>query len=163
MASVAELLPRAARLKYELEVQLRAVEQGAGDAGDCGMGLRELFTQIDINGDGWMDIFVTIGVTGVADELYLNDGSGAFIEVGALAGVADTGRAMSAAVGDFDNDGVPEIYVARLNTANLLYRKTDAPMAARALFVRPLDASGHTHSAATFGAAQLQALKAAEL
>ena len=33
MASVAELLPRAARLKYELEVQLRAVEQGAGDAG----------------------------------------------------------------------------------------------------------------------------------
>ena len=47
MASVAELLPRAARLKYELEVQLRAVEQGAGDAGDCGMGLRELFTQIN--------------------------------------------------------------------------------------------------------------------
>ena len=46
MASVAELLPRAARLKYELEVQLRAVEQGAGDAGDCGMGLRELFAQI---------------------------------------------------------------------------------------------------------------------
>ena len=47
MASVAELLPRAARLTYELEVQLRAVEQGAGDAGDCGMGLRELFTQIN--------------------------------------------------------------------------------------------------------------------
>ena len=47
MASVAELLPRAARLKYELEVQLRAVEQGNGDAGDCGMGLRELFTQIN--------------------------------------------------------------------------------------------------------------------
>jgi hypothetical protein len=47
MASVAELLPRANRLKYELEVQLRAVEQGNGDAGDCGMGLRELFTQIN--------------------------------------------------------------------------------------------------------------------
>lgn len=46
MTSIGELLPRAARLKYELEVQLRAVEAGAGDASDCSMGLQELQNQI---------------------------------------------------------------------------------------------------------------------
>ena len=46
MTSIGELLPRAARLKYELEAQLQAVEQGNGDASDCSMGLQELQTQL---------------------------------------------------------------------------------------------------------------------
>ena len=47
MTSIGELLPRAARLKYELEVQLQSVESGVGDASDCSMGLAELQTQLD--------------------------------------------------------------------------------------------------------------------
>ena len=46
MTSIGELLPRAARLKYELEVQMEAVESGRGDASDCQMGLQELQTQL---------------------------------------------------------------------------------------------------------------------
>ena len=46
MTSIGELLPRAARLKYELEVQMQAVESGAGDASDCSFGLAELQTQL---------------------------------------------------------------------------------------------------------------------
>jgi len=46
MTSIGELLPRAARLKYELEAQLQSVEQGNGDASDCSMGLQELQRQL---------------------------------------------------------------------------------------------------------------------
>lgn len=46
MTSIAELLPRASKLKYEIRVALNAVEAGHGDASDCSMGLTELQRQL---------------------------------------------------------------------------------------------------------------------
>ena len=91
------------------------------------------------------------------DGTWDEDGNGGgFVEVAAQAGVDNGGNSNAAATGDYDNDGVPEIFVAQWLSggaaANVLHRKTDAVMANRALFVRPVDATGHTHSARTFGA-----------
>ena len=47
MTSIAELLPRASRLKYEISMQLQRVERGEGDASDCALGLRELERQVE--------------------------------------------------------------------------------------------------------------------
>jgi len=47
MTSIAELLPRAGRLKYEIMVQLQRVERGEGDASDCSFALRELERQLE--------------------------------------------------------------------------------------------------------------------
>ena len=104
----------------------------------------------DVNGDGWLDLYICKGGSG---ELYMNDGTGAFTEMGALAGFGSADGC--GAWGDFDNDGVPELYLTRINQANLLYRKLNAasdPMAGRTLFVRPVSALWFTHSARTFGA-----------
>mmetsp|Transcript_24204 Transcript_24204/g.75695 ORF Transcript_24204/g.75695 Transcript_24204/m.75695 type:complete len:203 (+) Transcript_24204:57-665(+) len=46
MTSLAELLPRAGKLKYEIRVALNGVEAGRGDASDCEMQLGELRRQL---------------------------------------------------------------------------------------------------------------------
>ncbi|KAJ8608167.1 hypothetical protein CTAYLR_010307 [Chrysophaeum taylorii] len=46
MTSIAELLPRAGKLKYEIRQQLRRVELGQGDASDCSIGIAELDRQL---------------------------------------------------------------------------------------------------------------------
>ncbi|KAJ1462596.1 soluble NSF attachment protein receptor [Pelagophyceae sp. CCMP2097] len=46
MTSISELLPRAAKLKYEVMLQLQLVESGKADASDCAMGLSELQRQL---------------------------------------------------------------------------------------------------------------------
>mmetsp|Transcript_19222 Transcript_19222/g.24942 ORF Transcript_19222/g.24942 Transcript_19222/m.24942 type:complete len:202 (-) Transcript_19222:17-622(-) len=46
MTSIAELFPRAGRLKHEISLQLRQVESGSGDSSDCVMALAELDRQL---------------------------------------------------------------------------------------------------------------------
>ena len=58
----------------------------------------------DVNGDGWLDIFVAQGIG--ANLLYINNQAGGFVNEAAARGVelsSDLGIAASAA--DFDNDG----------------------------------------------------------
>ena len=57
------------------------------------------------------------------DRLYRNRGDGAFDEIGAAAGVADTvdGKGLGVAFADYDDDGDADIYVANDSTRNLLY------------------------------------------
>ncbi|NPV10133.1 MAG: CRTAC1 family protein [Anaerolineae bacterium] len=62
----------------------------------------------DYDGDGDQDMFVT----GYSTRLYRNNGDGTFTEAPAQAGVRTTG-ATSAAWGDYDNDGLMDLYVAR--------------------------------------------------
>ncbi|HET7841349.1 MAG TPA: CRTAC1 family protein [Terriglobia bacterium] len=57
------------------------------------------------------------------NRLFHNDGNGKFTDVSKPSGIASQpGRAMGITVGDFDNDGWPDIYVANDTMASFLYR-----------------------------------------
>jgi hypothetical protein len=55
------------------------------------------------------------------NRLYRQTADGRFVDVTTEAGVAGAGYGMGAAVGDYDNDGDPDLYVTAL-VANTLYR-----------------------------------------
>ncbi len=83
----------------------------------------------DYNGDGRPDIFFTNGANIATlkkdlpkyrNRLFRNDGNGKFTDVTDIAGLAGTGYDMGVAVGDYDNDGFPDIFVAGLYK-NTLY------------------------------------------
>ena len=85
---------------------------------------------IDYNNDGCADIFFTNGAaipslkkTGPEffNRLYRNNCDMTFTDVTAEAGLSGDGYSMAAAVGDFDNDGFADIFVACVNR-NILYR-----------------------------------------
>jgi hypothetical protein len=84
----------------------------------------------DYNGDGRPDIFFTNGANletlkkddgKFSNRLFRNDGNGKFTDVTEKAGLAGTGYDMGVAVGDFNNDGFPDIFVAGVHH-NTLYR-----------------------------------------
>jgi enediyne biosynthesis protein E4 len=89
---------------------------------------------LDFDGDGWMDIYAVNGryLEGISDAdsrykgartpsvLYRNKGDGTFEDVTEKAGVGAVGYGMGVAVGDFDNDGHPDIYVTNFGK-NILY------------------------------------------
>ena len=75
---------------------------------------------IDYDGDGWLDIYFT-GAPSVAMELegknarsalYHNNHDGTFTDVTEKAGVGTPCWAMGAAVGDYNNDGRPDLIVS---------------------------------------------------
>jgi hypothetical protein len=96
----------------------------AGVFSHAGKGLGIAFG--DYNNDGWSDIYVAND--SVANFLYRNLGNSTFSEVGLSAGVAvdENGlpkAGMGTDWGDFDNDGLLDIYVTNLNSqTNTLYR-----------------------------------------
>jgi hypothetical protein len=68
----------------------------------------------DFDGDGWSDIFVTCDST--SNILYRNNKNGTYTDVGLISGTAVNGdgnpqASMGVAVGDFDRDGRPDIFV----------------------------------------------------
>ncbi len=77
-------------------------------------------TSVDINGDGWMDIYVAAAMLKGAGErnnlLFVNqgldsDGNVTFIEQAAIYGIADSGNSMGASFIDYDLDGDLDLYV----------------------------------------------------
>ena len=59
---------------------------------------------------------------GDANRLFHNNGDGTFTDVSEKAGIANpAGRAMGVTVGDYDNDGWPDIYVANDAMESYLY------------------------------------------
>ncbi|MEJ2008604.1 MAG: CRTAC1 family protein [Acidobacteriota bacterium] len=93
----------------------RDVTAEAGLARHVGKGMSIAFA--DYDRDGFMDAFVTND--SVPNFLFHNRGDGTFDEVGLLAGVAlpSNGEAVSsmgADFRDFDNDGLPDIFVTAL-------------------------------------------------
>jgi hypothetical protein len=62
----------------------------------------------DVNGDGAPDVLVT-GLGG--NKLFLNDGKGHFKDVTKGSGVEGGGWGTSAAFGDFDGDGVLDVFI----------------------------------------------------
>ena len=89
-----------------------------------GKGLGVLFT--DYNNDSYPDIFVANDA--VADFLYRNNKDGTFTDIAVSAGIAynSEGRAtasMGIASGDYDNDGVSDIFITNFSLeVNSLFR-----------------------------------------
>src|SRR3984885_1264234 len=88
----------------------------------------------DYNGDGRPDIFFTNGANIATlkkdspkyrDRLFRNDGNGVFTDVTDKAGLAGTGYDIGVAVGDYDNDGHPDIFVAGLYKNTLYHNNGD--------------------------------------
>lgn len=79
----------------------------------------------DYDGDGRNDIFIANGTRFDSpqsrSQLYHNIGNGHFQEVGAEAGFAKVGWAQGVCVGDYDNDGHPDLLVTYYGH-NVLYR-----------------------------------------
>lgn len=64
---------------------------------------------VDINNDGWEDLFISNGRKGgQADLLYLNDGTGNFLEITTADMVLACVPSDGAAFADVDNDGFPD-------------------------------------------------------
>ena len=71
-------------------------------------------TMIDINNDGYLDIYVSIsGLTkDKKNQLYINNGDLTFTEEAAKYGIADNGNTTQASFLDYDHDGDLDLYVA---------------------------------------------------
>ena len=77
----------------------------------------------DYDNDGWDDLFVTYFGKNV---LYHNNGDGTFTDVTEKAGVGGEGHyGQGVAVGDFDNDGFPDLYVTGYRRAILYHNNHD--------------------------------------
>ncbi|MDB5022743.1 MAG: repeat protein [Mucilaginibacter sp.] len=72
-------------------------------------------TMVDINGDGWLDIYVSnsggLKDADRANELYINQKDGTFKEEAAKYGLADKGLSTQAIFFDFDHDGDLDCFV----------------------------------------------------
>lgn len=88
----------------------------------------------DYNRDGRPDIFFTNGANLITlkkdsptyrNRLFRNDGNGHFTDVTDQAGLAGSGFDIGVAIGDYDNDGYPDIFVAGLYRNTLYHNNGD--------------------------------------
>ena len=89
---------------------------------------------IDYDNDGWLDIYVVNGSTFDAMEgkeipphaaLFHNNHDGTFTDVAAKAGVTNDRWGFGVAIGDYDNDGWPDIYVSNWGKDRLYHNNHD--------------------------------------
>src|ERR1017187_5466433 len=84
---------------------------------------------LDYDNDGWMDLYLVNSgpcdfyspSAPLSNALYRNNRDGAFTDVTEKAGVRGSAYGMDAAVGDFDGDGLPDLYVTQY-PRSILYR-----------------------------------------
>ena len=92
------------------------VTKSAGVYEPTTRGLGVVFT--DVNGDGWVDIYVANDMS--PNTLFINQGDGTFQEEGVLRGVAYNGDglangSMGIDAGDYDNDGDIDLWVSNFS------------------------------------------------
>jgi hypothetical protein len=84
----------------------------------------------DYDNDGWLDLFIgnetSLSRESHPCELYHNNGDGTFTECAQEAGVASVAYVKGVTIGDFNNDGRPDLYVSVYGGANQLWRN-DGP------------------------------------
>lgn len=81
---------------------------------------------IDYNNDSHLDLYVMNG-KGKPNALFRNNKNGTFTDVAATAGVADLGQGTGVAVGDLNNDGFDDLYVANGSTIGDGIDSNDGP------------------------------------
>jgi hypothetical protein len=114
-----------------------SVQSGIGRATGPGLGV----TIFDVDGDGWPDLFVAND--GKPNRLWMNQRNGTFRDEAVSRGVAYTqmGQAyagMGIALGDYDNDGLLDLFVTHLTSeTNTLWKQGP-----RGLFTDQTAASG---------------------
>ena len=88
----------------------------------------------DYNGDGRPDIFFANGAdlatlkkssAKYSNHLLRNDGNGVFTDVTAQAGLTGSGFNVGVAVGDYDNDGHPDLFVTGVHGTTLYHNNGD--------------------------------------
>ncbi|HUB18087.1 MAG TPA: CRTAC1 family protein [Acidobacteriaceae bacterium] len=89
---------------------------------------------LDYDRDGWLDIYLVNGMiydamNGKAEPphaaLFHNNHDGTFTNVAAQAGVTNDRWGVGVAVGDYDNDGWPDLYVTNVNGNRLYHNNHD--------------------------------------
>ena len=89
---------------------------------------------LDYDNDGYLDLFLVNGAatkvytpsTPLGSALYHSNGDGTFSDVTAKAGLAAPGLfGMGVAVGDYDNDGFPDLYVVGYGRSILYHNNGD--------------------------------------
>ncbi len=88
---------------------------------------------VDFDQDGWPDLYfiqsgeypIQAGQTRYRNRLYRNLGNGRFQEVTQESGLGDGGYGQGVAVGDFNSDGFPDIYVANFGPNRLYQNRGD--------------------------------------
>ncbi len=88
----------------------------------------------DYDGDGLIDVYFLNGAPlpgslavgpPPRNALYRNLGDFRFEDVTERAGVGDTGHGLGVSVGDYDNDGRPDLYVSNVNANQLFHNNGD--------------------------------------
>src|SRR5277367_1025355 len=89
---------------------------------------------LDYDNDGWLDIYLVNGSTYEAMDgkapaphaaLFHNNHDGTFTDVAAQAGVTNDRWGFGVAVGDYDNDGWPDLYVSNFGKNRLYHNNHD--------------------------------------
>jgi hypothetical protein len=89
---------------------------------------------LDYDNDGYLDVYLVNGAAipslekdgpGYWNRLFHNNRDGSFTDVTAKAGVAGAGYGMGVAVGDYDNDGWPDLYVVNVTRNQLFHNNHD--------------------------------------
>ncbi len=84
---------------------------------------------LDYDGDGYLDVYIVNGAAipslnkespAYWNRLFHNNHDGTFTDVTEKAGVAGAGYGMGVAIGDYDNDGWPDLFIANV-TGNQLF------------------------------------------
>jgi len=92
---------------------------------------------LDYDGDGWLDVYAVQGgilsnetppvASAQGDRLFRNRGDGTFEDVTASSGLAAMpgGYGHGVAVGDYDNDGRPDLFITRWRAYALYHNRGD--------------------------------------
>jgi len=126
--------PPASPIRFELKRLPFHLENSETPARNAPESMAGGIAVFDYNGDGRPDIFFTNGADIATlkksspkyfNKLLRNDGNGVFTDVTAQAGLQGSGFDIGVAVGDYDNDGFPDMFVAGVHGNTLYHNNGD--------------------------------------